>query len=107
MMDVYKYLIDQKKQPLNLMIFSGDDDSICATMGTQQFIWKLGYAVKEKWAPWMMDGQVSGFTTKFCNLATCTDGLRFSTVHGAGHMVPATRPAQALEVLRKYLSGEW
>jgi carboxypeptidase C (cathepsin A) len=100
MMPVYKYLIDQKKQPLKLMIFSGDDDSICATMGTQQFIWDLGYAVKEKWAPWTMDGQVSGFTTQF-------DGLRFSTVHGAGHMVPNTRPTQALEVLRKYLSGEW
>jgi carboxypeptidase C (cathepsin A) len=82
------------------MIFSGDDDSICATMGTQQFIWNLGYAVKEKWAPWNMNGQVSGFTTKF-------DGLRFSTVHGAGHMVPSTRPEQALEVVRKYLSGEW
>lgn len=24
------------------MIFSGDDDSICATLGTQQFIWDLG-----------------------------------------------------------------
>jgi hypothetical protein len=24
------------------MIFSGDDDSICATLGSQQFIWDLG-----------------------------------------------------------------
>ena len=29
------------------------------------------------------------------------------TVHGAGHMVPATRPAQGLMVLKNYLAGVW
>ena len=27
---------------LNLMIYSGDDDAICATLGSQQFVWDLG-----------------------------------------------------------------
>ena len=33
--------------------------------------------------------------------------FRFATIHGAGHMAPATRPAQTLEAFRRYLSGEW
>jgi hypothetical protein len=44
--------------------------------------------------------QVGGFVTEW-------EGLTFATVHGAGHMVPATRPMFALEVLKNFLGGEW
>ena len=87
------------------------DDAVCATLGTQQFIWDLNRTTLSPWQPWYMhDGpmpcpgpackQVAGFTVKF-------DGLSLVTVHGAGHLVPATRPAQGLEVLRRYLIGAW
>ena len=84
---------------LKLMIYSGDDDSVCATMGTQQFIWDLGLDVVSQWQPWMTpEGQVGGYITKFT-------GLTFATVHGAGHMVPATRPAQSLQLLQSFLAA--
>ena len=89
---------------------SGDDDSVCATLGTQQFIWDLGLEVLSPWQPWFMDDgpkcpgpackQVGGYAVSF-------DGLSLVTVHGAGHLAPATRPAQALEVLRRFLAGSW
>lgn len=90
---------------------SGDDDSVCATLGTQQWLWDAGMAVKEPWAPWYMkdgpgcpDGpackQIAGYSVVF-------DGLSFVTVHGAGHLVPATRPAQGLQVLRDFLADKW
>ena len=44
--------------------------------------------------------QIAGYATKF-------DGLSFVTVHGAGHLVPATRPAEGLQVLRNFISGVW
>jgi len=101
MMPVYQFLVNQTKQPLDIMIYSGDDDAICATLGTQQFVWDLGFAVKEDWSVWSQgDGQVAGYTTLF-------DGLRFTTVHGAGHMVPSTRPSQSLDLLRKFLQKDW
>ena len=31
---------------MNLMIFSGDDDSICSTLGSQQFVWDLGSSAR-------------------------------------------------------------
>ena len=33
------------------------------------------------------------------------DGLTFVTVRGAGHMVPSTQPAQALELFRHFLAN--
>jgi len=103
MMPVYKWLIDNAPE-LRILVYSGDDDAICATLGSQQWIWDMGYAVSDQWAPWTMDGQTSGFHVSFGK-----DGSAFSfaTVHGAGHMVPATRPEQGLQVLQNYLSGKW
>lgn len=103
MMDNYKFLIQNAK--LNILVYSGDDDSICATLGSQQWIWNLGQAVTSKWAPWKAadasgDPQTAGFIVQF-------DGFSFATVHGAGHMVPQTRPAQALDLFKKFLAGTW
>lgn len=111
MMPVYARLFGRG---LKMLIMSGDDDTVCATRGTQQFIWELGRKVVSEWAPWRMDdgpgcdqtpkgqacSQVAGYAVQF-------DGLSLVTVHGAGHLVPATRPAQGLEVLRRFLNDTW
>lgn len=104
MMAVWKDLI--KYGDLNILILSGDDDSVCATLGTQQFIWDLGYPSKvgKTWAPWKLNGQVAGFHTEFQvpsvnNLGT----FAFATVHSAGHMVPATQPEKSLALLKRFL----
>ena len=41
----YNYLIDGN-YGLNILVFSGDDDDVCATIGTQDWIWGLGYEVR-------------------------------------------------------------
>jgi len=108
MMPIYTRLIDAG---VRMMIMSGDDDAVCATFGTQQFIWDLNLTVKQQWAPWTMASgpgcpegpaclQVSGYRVSFA-------GLSLVTVHGAGHLVPATRPTQGLHVLQQFLSGAW
>ncbi len=113
MMPVYKWLLSEgtKVHPgLKMAIMSGDDDTVCATLGTQQFIWDLDLPILEPWAPWTLeDGpkcpgpackQVGGFAVKFA-------GLSLVTVHGAGHLVPATRPEQGQHVVRNFLQGVW
>jgi len=100
MMPVYKFLIDGGYK-LKILVYSGDDDSVCATLGSQQWIWGLGYPVTKPWAPWMMDGQVCGYSTTF---GSGDKKFEFLTVHGAGHMVPATRPAQSLHIFKNYLA---
>lgn len=100
MMPVYDYLLSHSPH-LNILVYSGDDDSVCAPLGTQQWIWGVGGTITSPWAAWKVDDQVAGFTVGF------ERNFRWATVHGAGHMVPATRPAQALQLFTKYLSGEW
>jgi len=94
---LYQTLIS-KNLGLNIMVFSGDDDSICGTIGTQSWIWNLGYPTTKKWGPWRHNGQVAGFEQRF-------QGLRFATVHGAGHEVPAFKPGPSLQLLQAFLDG--
>ncbi len=97
----YKYLIDGGFN-LNIMVYSGDDDAVCATVGTQEWIWDLGYAVKpgaKAWAPYFTaDGQTAGFITEM-------QGLTFATVRGAGHEVPTYKPEAGFYLFSSYLNG--
>lgn len=96
----YQYLIDGGYD-LKIMVLSGDDDSVCGTIGTQSWIYDLGYDVTSEWSSWEVDGQVAGYVTKF-------DGFTFVTVHGAGHEVPTYKPAQALKLISAYFnSSSW
>ena len=63
-----------------MMVYSGDDDAVCATLGSQEFIWNLGQKIESPWKQWKLNGQVGGYRVVF-------NGLEFVTVHGAGHMV--------------------
>ena len=80
---------------------SGDDDAVCATSGTQWWIYSLGYETCALWNTWKVDEQTAGFFTTFDN------NLAFVTVHSAGHEVPTYQPERALVLIEKFLSGEW
>jgi carboxypeptidase C (cathepsin A) len=101
MTDFYKYLIDNKFG-LNILVYSGDDDDVCATIGTQSWIWDLGYPIAGRaWQTYTVNGQTAGYLTKFQDTK-----LAFATVHGAGHEVPTYKPDVALYVFDAYLKGE-
>jgi carboxypeptidase C (cathepsin A) len=105
----YKELVDQAiagKHSLNMLVYSGDDDSVCSTAGTQEWIWDLTNATTV-WKQWHVDKQTAGFVTHFDLGDNSHAKFTFATVHGAGHEVPAYRPLEALTLLEKYLSGEW
>lgn len=91
MIPIYEYLTTK---PLKIWVYSGDDDSVCPTWAEQQWIWKFGS--NSRWNPWNVQGQVAGYQVHM-------RGLTFVTVHGAGHMVPSTRPMAALELLKRFL----
>lgn len=105
MMEVWKDVLSFGK--LHILILSGDDDSVCATLGSQQFIWDLGFPSKagSTWLPWTVRGQVAGFYTEFEVNKVTNGSFAFATVHGAGHMVPATQPEKSLALLEKFLNS--
>jgi carboxypeptidase C (cathepsin A) len=99
---IYNYLINGG-YGLNILVYSGDDDSICATIGTQSWIWNLGYTpAADIWSVYTVDQQTAGYLTKWENTK-----LAFLTIHRAGHEVPTYVPAVALDMFKRYLAGEF
>jgi carboxypeptidase C (cathepsin A) len=98
----YNYLIDGKFG-LNMLVYSGDDDFVCSTYGTQSWIWDLGYKVApgKEWQEYTVNNQTAGYITKWKGTK-----LGLATVRGAGHMVPAYKPEIALDLFGRFLRGE-
>ncbi|RLO01492.1 hypothetical protein DYB28_015649 [Aphanomyces astaci] len=87
---------------LKTLIFSGDADSIVNFIGTERWLGAQGLRLKvvDKWQAWFgPDKQLAGYTQKY-------DGLTFSTVKGAGHLVPATKPLHGLYLFECFLYGK-
>jgi len=102
MLPLHKRLIADGR--LRILIFSGDVDGIVPTQGSRAWIEGMQLPVRSAWRPWMLKGgdhlgeQVGGYTTEY-------EGLTFSTVRGAGHMVPATQPSRGLHLFKNFLAG--
>jgi len=103
MVPVINYLIGSGNK-LNLLVYSGDDDGVCPTVGTQDWIWSMDGAnydvAGQPWQPYKVAGQTAGFITKFKNTK-----FSFMTVRGAGHEVPTYKPEVALWMWNNYLDG--
>ncbi|KAH9128258.1 hypothetical protein LEN26_009136 [Aphanomyces euteiches] len=87
---------------LKVLIYSGDADSIVNFVGTQRWITRegLNLSIEAPWRPWFgPDQQLAGYTETYTNLT-------FTTIKGAGHMVPATRPLHALYMFECLLYGQ-
>ena len=109
MMPYYAQLA-AKYPELNIMVFSGDDDSVCGTHGTQYWLDQMGdkysWSVDSdnEWIPWEYGQQLGGYRTKYLTKNGDT-ALCFHTVRTAGHMVPQTQPQRAIGLLRYYLNS--
>ncbi|RYH26486.1 hypothetical protein EON65_14390 [archaeon] len=94
-----------KRKDFKMLVFSGDSDGVCATVGTQHWIYNVKNAkLLSLFKPWKYDDtrygrQQGGFLTQF------TGYLSFATVHYAGHEVPAYQPQKALTLFSRYLNG--
>ena len=94
---------------LRIMVYSGDDDSVCGTIGTQKWLWTLGYSAKkdEYWKVWKVDGQTAGYITQFNTPFSSEPRLTFATVHFAGHEVPTYKPKEAFVLFEAYLNNNY
>jgi carboxypeptidase C (cathepsin A) len=101
---VYQWLLANSN--IQIMVYSGDDDSVCSTQGTQYWIYDLGYPISLHWHSWTdANGQVGGYLTKFAN--STGRGYTFATIRSAGHEVPTYAPERALTVFSNFLAGKW
>ena len=104
----YKTILNSKTHPdLRVLVYSGDDDSVCGTIGTQRWIYDVGFTTSSLWDTWYnTDGQTAGFITKFKTPFTKDSRFSFITVHYAGHEVPTYKPKDALELFEMYINNK-
>jgi carboxypeptidase C (cathepsin A) len=94
---------------LRILVYSGDDDSVCGTIGTQKWIWDLGFSVKPNiyWNVWEVDDQTAGYITQFNTPFSDASRLTFATVHFAGHEVPTYKPKEAFYLFKAFLENDY
>ncbi|RHY29895.1 hypothetical protein DYB32_004766 [Aphanomyces invadans] len=105
---------------LKALIYSGDADATVPFLGTERWLSSAGgdlvtaaasshgsnqsrglqLPILAPWQAWFgPDKQLAGYSTRYTNVT-------FTTVKGAGHMVPATRPLHALFMIECFLHGD-
>lgn len=86
------------KRHLTILVYNGDLDTVCDYLGDRWFVDSLGRNQIGDYVQWKVNNQVAGYVQHY-------DGLTFATVKGAGHMVPADRPREALALISAFLSS--
>ncbi|KAH7567545.1 hypothetical protein JRO89_XS07G0090500 [Xanthoceras sorbifolium] len=69
-------------------------------LGTQAWIRSLNYSIVDDWRPWILRGQVAGFTRTYSNRMT------FATVKarkGGGHTAPEYRPVECYAMFSRWI----
>jgi len=85
---------------IRVLIYNGDFDIACNFLGDQWFVESLGQEVLKDYDNWKdEDGNVGGYGKTFQNIS-------FTTVRGAGHMVPEDQPARALYMFNRFLNNQ-
>ncbi|XP_060200760.1 serine carboxypeptidase-like 17 [Lycium barbarum] len=80
------------------LIYSGDHDKWIPYISTEAWIRSLNYSIADDWRPWIVDGQVAGYTRTYSNKMT------FATVKGGGHTAPEYKPVECLAMLKRWIS---
>ncbi|XP_066316318.1 serine carboxypeptidase-like 26 [Miscanthus floridulus] len=91
---IYSKLI---KAGLRIWVYSGDVDGRVPVIGSRYWVDALGLPMKSQWQPWYLKNQVAGRYVEY-------EGLTMATVRGAGHTVPQDKPAEALVLIKSFLS---
>eukprot|EP01126_Amoeba_proteus_P043747 TRINITY_DN481_c0_g1_i4.p2 TRINITY_DN481_c0_g1~~TRINITY_DN481_c0_g1_i4.p2 ORF type:complete len:180 (-),score=47.52 TRINITY_DN481_c0_g1_i4:168-707(-) len=91
-----------KKIPI--LVYSGTNDFICNYIGGQRWtngmVWSGQSAFQAaNTTSWIVDGKVAG-TVKTAS------GFTFLSVFNAGHMVPMNQPKNALDMVKRFITGK-
>ena len=68
MQTVYHTILNEfKDTPLTMVLYSGDDDSVCGTPGTQYWLRNMGWDVVEDidWKEWRYEDELAGMSFAF------------------------------------------
>ncbi|XP_044334557.1 serine carboxypeptidase-like [Triticum aestivum] len=88
---------------IKVLIYAGEYDLICNWLGNSRWVDSMEWSGKKAFVsstekPFMVDGKEAGVLKSH-------GPLSFLKVHDSGHMVPMDQPKAALEMLKRWTSG--
>ncbi|XP_059445669.1 serine carboxypeptidase-like 13 [Corylus avellana] len=83
------------------LIYSGDHDLSIPFVGTLEWIRSLNMTLNDVWEPWLVDGQVAGYTMDFVKNQY---SMTYATVKGAGHTAPEYKPKQCFAMADRWFA---
>ncbi|TVU39296.1 hypothetical protein EJB05_12709 [Eragrostis curvula] len=94
---------DLLESDIKVLIYAGEYDLICNWLGNSRWVNSMEWSGKEAFVsssekPFTVDGKEAGVLKSH-------GPLSFLKVHDAGHMVPMDQPKAALEMLKRWTSG--
>jgi len=98
---INKLLNDPNLKDMDVLIMSGTEDAICATVGTQKWLKQLDITPVKKWKQYFVNKNPAGYMSKYN--ANKQKKLWFATVIGAGHELPLYRPEIAYHLMKKFV----
>uniref|UniRef100_A0A1J3E7R1 Serine carboxypeptidase-like 13 n=4 Tax=Noccaea caerulescens TaxID=107243 RepID=A0A1J3E7R1_NOCCA len=93
------YHVNNSINGFRSLIFSGDHDMVVPFIATQAWIRSLNYSIIDDWRPWMINGQIAGYTRTYANKMT------FATVKGGGHTAEY-KPNETFIMFQRWISGQ-
>ncbi|GAB5030423.1 serine carboxypeptidase ii-2 [Nannochloropsis oceanica] len=103
-----------RREPLRVLLYSGEDDAVCSSKGTELWLETLGWTIADEWAPWSVreggrkgesEGKAGGAQVVAGMKKKYENGVVYATVNGAGHAVPSFKPREALQLFTDFLEG--
>ncbi|VDO66216.1 unnamed protein product [Schistosoma curassoni] len=93
------------KSKIVILIYNGDIDMACNYFGDEWFVDNLNLTTISPRSPWLYvekDGtkQIGGYWKL---LSDNESSLVYTTVRGAGHMVPRDKPAATFHMIRLFI----
>ncbi|KAK9949182.1 hypothetical protein M0R45_004716 [Rubus argutus] len=82
------------------LIYSGDHDMMIPYLGTLAWIKSLNFTIVDRWRPWLVDGQVAGYSMEYSN------NFSFATVKGGGHTAPEYQPKECFFMFKRWISQQ-
>jgi len=104
------YLLPDLIANYRVLIYTGNLDMNCNIAGVEAYLDSMEFSGKEEFydAPrksWKVNGKLAGYARHWGNLANGSS-LTNLVVRNAGHEVPFYQPENALDMFKKFISGQ-
>lgn len=105
MQPYHKNVVDILESEIPVLVYAGDKDFICNWLGNQGWTDRLPWSghdefEAQKIKTWKVDGKAAGEVKNYKHFT-------FLRVYGAGHMVPHDQPENSLDMLNRWLGGDY